>query len=116
MMTFSLAQAEAVAGKVIIESADFLAGKDAKWWFIAILLIFGFSTLLALRWLLAGHQKYVTGMETQLTEQRMAYAALNKQLFDYIVGDHLKSIDALNTMSASMRELAQAIKELQRRE
>lgn len=112
-----LAQAaEAAAAKAIIESTDFLAGKDAKWFFIAVLIILGIGTLLGLRWLLKSHEKYITSMETQLTEQRAANRELNEKLFTYMINDHQKAVESQNTMAASMRELAQAIKELSLRQ
>src|SRR5262245_44335530 len=96
-----------------VKGADFLAGQDAKWWFAAILIIGAMAGLVVLKWLLASHQKYITSMETQLTEQRVANAELNKQLLTYITTDHIKAIEALNRMSESMDRLAHAIDELE---
>ena len=92
-----------------------MAGKDAKWWFAAILIIGAMAGLVVLKWLLASHQKYITSMETQLTDQRSANAELNRQLLNYITTDHLKAIEALNKMSDSMERLATAIDELDRK-
>lgn len=98
-----------------VKGADFMAGKDAKWWFAAILIIGAMAGLVVLKWLLASHQKYITSMETQLTEQRVANADLNKQLLTYITTDHIKAIEALNKMSDSMDRLAAAIDDLDRK-
>ena len=97
-----------------MKGADFMAGKDAKWWFAFVLIIGALAGLVVLRWLLASHQKYFTSMETQLTEQRTTNAALNQQLLTYITTDHQKAIEAQNKMSDSMDCLAKAIDELNR--
>lgn len=97
-----------------MKGADFMAGKDIKWWFAAILIMGALGALYALRLLLASHQKYVTGMEAQLTEQRAANTALHEKLITYITTDHLKAIDAHAKMSESMNRLATAIESLER--
>lgn len=98
-----------------VKGADVLAGKDIKWWFAAILILGAMGALVALRWLLASHQKYISTMETQLTEQRTANTALHQQLLNYITTDHMKAIEALNKMSDSVDRLAGAIDDLERK-
>ena len=92
-----------------------MAGKDAKWWFAFVLIIGALAGLIVLRWLLASHQKYITTMESQLTEQRTANASLNQQLLTYSTTDHVKAIEALNKMSDSMDRLARAIDDMDRK-
>jgi hypothetical protein len=113
-----LAQVDPVTQGAIqaaVQGADLLATKDMKWWFAAVLIIGAFAGLVVLKWLLASHQKYITSMETQLTEQRTTNSALNRELLTYITTDHLKGIEALNKMSDSMEKLATAIHELDKK-
>lgn len=107
--------ATAAAIKTAVEGADFLQGKDAKWWFAVVLIVGAMAGLVVLKWLLASHQKYITSMETQLTEQRTANTMLNQRLIDYITTDHIKAIEALNKMSDSMDRLAKAIDDIERK-
>src|SRR5687768_7122743 len=111
-LIFILAQLDPATGKVLIEGADFLAGKDAKWWVAAVFIFCGFVTLTALRWLLRHHEKYMTSMETQLTEQRGANKELHERLIGYIMTDHQKSIESHNKISQSLDNLAEAVKEM----
>jgi hypothetical protein len=98
-----------------VQGADFMAGKDAKWWFAFVLIIGALAGLIVLRWLLASHQRYITTMESQLTEQRAQNAALNKELLSYITTDHIKSIEALNRMSDAMERLTGVIEGMEKR-
>ena len=104
------AQAEAVSARAIVETADFLSTKDLKWWLAAFISLGVFAALLTLKWLLASHQKYVSSMESQLTEQRAANKELNKELLAYISTDHVRSLEAQNNTAQALRELSAALR------
>ncbi len=95
--------------KTLIEGADFLSGKDVKWWFAFVLLIGGALGLIVLKWLLTSHQKYIASMETQLSEQRIANKAQNDSLITYITTDHQKGLETMNRVDATLNKLADAI-------
>jgi hypothetical protein len=99
----------AAALKSAVEGADFLNGKDVKWWFAFVLIIGGALGLIVLKWLLASHQKYIATMEIQLTEQRTANKELNGSLLNYITTDHFKSMETMNRVGLSLDKLADAI-------
>ena len=92
-----------------VQGADFLNGKDVKWWFAFVLIIGGALGLIVLRWLLASHQKYIGTMETQLSEQRAANKQLNDSLLNYITTDHQKSLEMMNRVGTSLDRVADAL-------
>lgn len=92
-----------------VKGADFLNGKDAKWWFALVLILGAALGLIVLRWLLFSHENYIKSMENQLTEQRSSNKELNNKLIDYITTDHEKSLETLNRVGVSMDKLADAI-------
>jgi len=110
---FCLAQAidpvTQAAVNTAVQGADFLSGKDAKWWFAFVLIIGGALGLIVLRWLLASHQKYIVTMESQLSEQRTSNRELNKELLTYITNDHMKAVETLSRVGVSMDKLADSI-------
>lgn len=97
------------------EAADFLSTKDLKWWFAGLFILFVATGLFILRWLLASHQQYITGLTAQLTEQRQAAASKDALLLDYLKTDHLAGISAQEKTAAALKELAEAVKEMRLR-
>lgn len=108
--------AQVSEAEAIKEATDFLATKDIKWWLIAMAVVGVSFCSLIFKWLFASHQRHIHGLETQLTEQRIANSDLNskymllyEKLLAYIASDHLKSIETQKEATQAIRMLTEAI-------
>lgn len=113
-MILSLLAADPVTLEAAEKAADFLSTKDLKWWFAALFVLFVLTGLAILRWLLASHQQYITGLNAQLSEQRSTNAQTSKELLEYLKTDHLAGISAQKETAAALKDLAEAMKDLKR--
>lgn len=98
-LLFHIAQTE--AAKAITESAEYLADKSFRYWFLVALITLIVAGMIAIKWLLS-----------QLTEQRLQNAALQTQLINYIVNDHVSSIAALNKNTHTQAEVARTLQSI----
>lgn len=104
-----LAQVSPETIKQVTDGADFLQGKDAKWWFAVLFILFIGTGMLIVWWLLKYHTANMQQMSTQLEQQRFSNTELNKSLIEYISEDHVKTTMLLSQVGDTLRQVGETM-------
>lgn len=114
MLDFVAQAVDPVVVKQAVEAVDFLSQKELRWWFGGLFLVLLTATGLLIWWLMKNHQQHLTGLTTQLTEQRTANSALYNQLIQYISGDHVITLQTIREVSEIMKQISVTLARLER--
>ncbi len=94
------------------QGADFIANKDLKWWFAALLILFVGSGLYIFRIMLTYHNRYIESLVNQLTDQRTQNNETNAKYMSYLATDRLETTAIIKEVAAHLREFAVLTKEV----
>ena len=95
--------------EVARQATDYISSQSAQWWMGALFLLFVSSGLYVLRMFMAYHARYIESLTSQLSDQRTANVTNQKELVDYIKGDHVKAMESQQNVAHALERVSDAL-------